>query len=489
MNFNDYTWKLYKQTPAWEEISQLFSPEELMEKEYHLFTRYNSFDVAGVDKELFNSMLEDFYCYNVSEHETPQTLEEAKQMYESILSLGLRVEQEELIRKGDYQYMLRFVPALSFLCYFQASDFFFPYLFRYRAFDLYQIADRFDIQLPQLPKKADYKARCMYYWDLCETLYNFRIEHKLSPVELCAFLYDFSPSYIESAKKGKKTLPQPAQAWCIGGLIGTYDQKLGTPFWQGNAETRRGDVLIHYETSPISAITRLWISQTDGVIDPFFQYYANVYLGGELEIPHITLQELKEDRYFANHPLVRKNFQGVNGWHFSSKDYSELIRIIQSKGFDVDLLPKIYAPTLPMNVVIKKERDVEKELLERTLNEMGLFEGQEFTRQVPIQSGRGTSIYPDYVIGYNEAECKCSVMIEAKYHMKSSKELSDAFNQARSYARILQAKIMVLCDKEYLIVYEGKEGFNRNNGIRYYWSEMSNPDKFNELKKYLCVKA
>jgi hypothetical protein len=30
--------------------------------------------------------------------------------------------------------------------------------------------------------------------------------------------------------------------------------------------------------------------------------------------------------------IVRKNFQGVNGWQMTSEDYQELIRIIKEKG-------------------------------------------------------------------------------------------------------------------------------------------------------------
>lgn len=84
---------------------------------------------------------------------------------------------------------------------------------------------------------------------------------------------------------------------------------IGLLAWQSNMDTKRGDILIHYETSPVSAITCLWIAQTDGVIDPFFHYYSNTYIGDRIVIPNISLKELKADIYFSNHPLVRKNFQ------------------------------------------------------------------------------------------------------------------------------------------------------------------------------------
>ena len=68
-----------------------------------------------------------------------------------------------------------------------------------------------------------------------------------------------------------------------------------------NKDTKKGDILIHYETAPVSAITCLWIAQVEGVIDPFFHYYSNTYIGDRIEIPHISLNELKTDGYFSNH--------------------------------------------------------------------------------------------------------------------------------------------------------------------------------------------
>ena len=40
----------------------------------------------------------------------------------------------------------------------------------------------------------------------------------------------------------------------------------------------------------------------------------------------------------------------------SSEDYSELLRMIKAKGFDINILPKLYAPTLPKNLDIRKKK-------------------------------------------------------------------------------------------------------------------------------------
>lgn len=40
--------------------------------------------------------------------------------------------------------------------------------------------------------------------------------------------------------------------------------------------------------------------------------------------------------------------------------------------------------------------------------------------------------------------------------MRNNKEREEAYLQARSYARLLNSSVIVLCDKDYLIVYEKK---------------------------------
>lgn len=270
------------------------------------------------------------------------------------------------------------------------GEYFFPYLYIDDFYQLARLADCFEIELPPIPKKPDYRARCMYYWELCKVFYQFRKENELSPAELSAFMYDHVPGVI--GIDVKKEMPNPSAAWFIGGLIKGYGTHWTTGFWQTNMDTKRGDILIHYETSPVSAITCLWIAQTDGVVDPFFHYYSNTYIGDRIAIPNIPLKDLKADGYFSNHPLVRKNFQGVNGWPVTGKDYSEFLRLLAAKGFDTSALPQIYTPSLPEGVIVNNERDVEVNLLEPLLNSMGWYEHKDFIRQLPIHAGRGHRI-------------------------------------------------------------------------------------------------
>lgn len=492
MKFNKYTWNLYKNSIDGQKAIKEFEEASNEVSEIDLVFKYNPRMKLWFDddksRQSISDTCEGLWCYNICEfpdEERPKTLEEAKEKFEDVIFRGLTDSGVILIPIQDYEMMLNEITWTSFLLYYFAPEFFFPNIFIYRFFDLHKIADMFEIDLPPIPKKSDYKARCIYYWSLCEVFYRFRKEHELSPAELCAFLYDFAPNFIP---KDETNIPHPTQTWCIGGLI-DKNELFKTTFWQANPETKKGDILIHYETSPISAITRLWIAQTDGVIDPFFHYYGNVYMTNQIEIPHISLKELQADEYFSKHPLIRKKFQGVNGWPISSEDYTELLRMIKAKGFDTDTLPKLYAPTLPKNIEIGCEHDVEKLLLEPLLNAMEWYENKDFIRQLPIHAGRGHRIFPDYVLHYNNKpnEEKAKVLIEAKLYMKNNLEIEAAFLQARSYARLLESSAIVLCDKQCLIVYEKKQSFDRDNYTKYYWRELENPDIFNELKNKLNI--
>ena len=152
-------------------------------------------------------------------------------------------------------------------------------------------------------------------------------------------------------------------------------------------------------------------------------------------------------------------------------------------------MPKLYAPTLPKDVIIEYEHDVEQQLLEPLLNSMGWYENKDFIRQLPIQAGRGHRIFPDYALHYGNKpnEERAKVLIEAKLCMRNNKEREEAYLQARSYARLLNSSVIVLCDKDYLIVYEKKDSFDRDRYKKYHLGELENPDLFNELKNKLNI--
>nr|DAX85459.1 MAG TPA: type I restriction enzyme R protein [Caudoviricetes sp.] len=480
MNFNKYTWELYKQTNGGKETVSLFQNAAHTVSIYELVSKYNPMEAKFTDKDNIEDCCELLWELAIEQMPLPANIDEARNLYEQIIDGAILFEDGEVfIGKADYKTYLMANMDISFMLFFKAPEYFFPNMFRYHFFDLIKIFDSFGIDLPSPPKKSDYRARCMYYWELCETLYNFREENGLSPFELCALLYDFGQGFT---RKMLSDLPKPSKAWFIGGRI-MPEEDLDFIFWQANEDTMRGDILIHYETRPICAITCMWIAQTDGVIDPFFYYYANTYIGNRIKLPHISLQELKNDEYFASHSLIRKNFQGVNGWEMNNKDYVEILRMIQAKGYDISNLPTLYSPKMPCTN-INLEKDVEEQLLIPLLHSMGMTD---YMRQVPLRAGRGERIYPDFALHCTKTDNGyiAKVLIEAKLSMRNKKEVYAAFQQANSYAHLMESPVIILCDKEMILVYTNENGFNRNRYKRFFWEDMENPDKFNELKRIL----
>lgn len=357
---------------------------------------------------------------------------------------------------------------------------------------LQKFFDKYSLELPKIPSRTDWKGRCMYYMEISKIVYQFRIDNELSPAELCALMFEYAQGHVDVQEE---SLPEPSQAWLIGGASGDGEKNANYRFWQANPDTKRGDILIHYEKYPIKAITAVWRAEENGIVDPLFYYYSNTYAGHKIDVPHITLDELKNDEFFRNPlspvaKLINKNFQGVNGWTVSGEDYKHFLDLWKAKEFDTSKLPKLYAPELPDGVIIVHESDVSNQLLRPTLNSMGWKEGVDYKPEVHFKAGRGSAKRPDFclhVTGEGD-DLEAKVIFECKLYMKNGKEIEANFTQGRSYAKWGNAQVLVLCDKVQILVYERQNGsFDRNKFKKFYWKEVmgGNPDKFNELKRLL----
>ncbi len=197
---------------------------------------------------------------------------------------------------------------------------------------------------------------------------------------------------------------------------------------------------------------------------------------------------LKADSYFSKLPIVRKNFQGVNGIQLSANTYKELQQLFEHKGFDVSVLPQLYSPDLEFSITLNNEKDVEEKLLISLLNNLG-YKENDWERQLSQKAGRNEKIIPDFVflpkgeIYFQNAP----MIIEAKYDMSSNIEQTKAYNQALSYARMMKASYFAICDKHRIMVYKEKKGsFNRFNPIfEKHWQNLNNKETFRELKSII----
>lgn len=436
------------------------------------------------DEKWLSNNLESFYndLTSFTFSEIPTTIEEAKDFYEGYTTMVDSSYKESVVNN------LQITLNLYAIC----PKFFFPNLFVMNFIALQKFFDKYSLTLPEIPSRTDWKGRCMYYMEVCKIVYQFRIDNELSPAELCALMFEYAQGHVDVQEEA---LPEPSQAWLIGGTSGDGEINANYRFWQANPDTKRGDILIHYEKHPIKAITAVWRAEENGIVDPLFYYYSNTYAGHKMDVPHITLDELKNDEFFRNPlspvgKLINKNFQGVNGWTVSGEDYKHFLDLWKAKGYDTSKLPKLYAPELPDGVIIVHESDVSNQLLRPTLNSMGWKEGVDYKPEVHFKAGRGSAKRPDFclhVTGEGD-DLEAKVIFECKLYMKNGKEIEANFTQGRSYAKWGNAQVLVLCDKVQILVYERHNGsFDRNKFKKFYWKEVmgGNPDKYNELKRLL----
>lgn len=463
------------------------SPDVTIEEQINLIKQYDSNYIENSvenDIKRLSNTLDDFYKVlgGFTLSELPTNIKEATDFYEGYICM----------LQDSYKVGVGLNIHITLNLYALCPDFFFPNLFVVNFIALQRFFDKYDLTLPEIPSRTNWRERCMYYAKLNEIVYQFRIDNELSPAELCALMFDYSQRHVE---QNDTLLPEPSQAWLIGGTSGDGEKNATYRFWQANPDTKRGDILIHYEKIPTKAITAVWRAEENGIVDPFFWYYSNTYAGHKIEVPHITLDELKNDKFFKNPnspvgKLINKNFQGVNGWTVSGDDYKHLLDIWKEKGCDISKLPKLYAPELPEHITLKVEKDVSINLLVPTLEAMGWKKGVDYDDEVPFKAGRGSAKRPDFCLhltGKGEYK-ETKVVIECKYYMKNNKEVEANFKQGLSYAKWGNAQVLVLCDKVQILVYQRHDGsFYLNNFKKFYWGEVmgGNSDKFNELKKLL----
>ena len=376
---------------------------------------------------------------------------------------------------------IEFYTTFIFLVF---PEIFIPYYFRCNFNVLEKIAGEFEIKLPVMPVKKDYKGRFFYYGELCQVFYDFRMEHNMSPYEFCAFLYDFAPKYIGGVNSYIiNNLPSAKGAYFIGGAKGdeflSDENDIITP-WQCNPETMAGDNIVMYLKYPISAVDSIWRSVSIGFNDPFFYFYRWTYIAKPVKINRVSQKQLQNDSLFKDIPIVRKNMQGINGVELYPKAYNHLLDIACSDLPKLVFLENIEMPN------IQREKDVENNLIKPFLNDLGYSEDS-YIQQLYIEIGNHNHAFLPYFVinpkiadGHKSAE----FIIEAKFSVASKKEFDEYKKQARSYANQLKAKYSVIASKEGIWISSETDDYSRDF-IVLSWAQLKNPDNFHNVKKFL----
>lgn len=512
------TWNRYRDDSAeGKEVIVLFekmkSPESSAEEILEITKRFDPQYFNNMSKKEFVQMTERLNFFMDALGDMLSQNEIKIENAEDIVNLYLdyleyfAVDEEnkplEEITQSYYKGILSNNIFMSIALYSYFPGLFIPNFFVMQFAFLKKFADKYEIDLPKIPNRSDYRERCLYYLDVNFALVNFAIENGIEdPAEICAFIYGCELPVIRDEYEAEfdKPMPKvPEQAWILVGNYGEGEKGMKHGFWQANELTCKGDIMLFYEKSPVKKLNSVWIALEDGVKDPFFHYYSHTYIGNKIEIPAdkaLTFEDFKNSEYFkirnSKGNFVSKNFQDVSGWTVTSEDYAEIKRMLEAKGFDTSVLPSLYEPKRLAGVEITNEKDVEDKLLKPLLEEMGWKRNEDYYQQVEFPSGRGTTKRPDFCLHLTKTDkdIEAQVVIEVKKDMKNNEEIEANFYQGQSYAKWGGVRVLVLCDKKQIRVYERnkKNKFDINHFVRFRWEDMQKLEKFNELKQLLSKK-
>lgn len=511
------TWTRYKESAEGKEVIALFqkiqSPETTAEEILEIAKRFDpQFFNNSSKKEmaqdleslnLFLTVLGDIVSHEEIKIESGEDLINFYLDYLEFFAVDDENKPLEDIPQSYYKGILSNNIFMSIALYAYLPGLFIPNFFVMQFAYLKKFAEKYEIDLPKIPNRSDYRERCLYYFDVCLALINFAVENGIEdPAEICAFIYGCELPVIKDEYEAEfdKPMPKvPEQAWILVGNYGEGEKNMKHGFWQANELTSKGDIMLFYEKSPVKKLNSVWIAMEDGVKDPFFHYYSHTYIGNKIEIPAdkaLTFEDFKNSEYFKKENrgsegnFVSKNFQDVSGWAVTSDDYAEIKRMLEAKGFDTSVLPSLYEPRKFAGITIIDEKDVENKMLKPLLEDMKY----EYRQQVPFRAGHGTvPKRPDFCLHVTgtEDDLKAGVVIEVKKYMKDNNQIKEDYSQGLSYAKWGEPKVFVLCDKNQIRVYER----NKDNHFgtydkckRFRWDDMDNLEKFNELKRLFSKK-
>ena len=191
---NKYVWELYLKSGG-KEIVDFFKTNlsEKITKEYssvvrkfHEYYCVNKDTVEDVEitlNELFKVLNEDETEYEyepIDIQKYPEIIDEAMDELWSILIERNPTEKDAFIDFISYSGVAYHSTALTYDYY----ECFIPYYFQYNYNVLEIIAEQFDIILPELPNKQEYKKRFYHYGELCKVFTKYRLDNGWSPYEL-----------------------------------------------------------------------------------------------------------------------------------------------------------------------------------------------------------------------------------------------------------------------------------------------------------------
>ena len=474
---NQKIWNFYKQSDEYKRLVDIFNPEaedyvKAVESVFQLSVDMGDDKSLDQHLSLYEAIEANFFGqgFEFVEESSREDFEAYIDEFEihtyNVDKEGnivlLNGPRDTIVKKDNYRSKAYNVDTISTFLYFNHS-YFKPVLLGTRFNIIQDNCDQLGIDLPSFPKSHDYKAALMWYYDLCAVFNDFQKQYEMTDQEFCACFYGLAPSLKDDDEK--KPLPKPINVWLTGAskedIISLEKNMENDSLWTCNENTRRGDIVVLYAVSPNSCIHSIWRADSEGTFNPFDYYQNRTRVTDGVKVSRISLKELKEDPVFGKLPMLNNNLQGINGKRLPNWAYEALLNMIEAKGDDISKLPVLFESKDWNPGKMTSEHDVEERIVIPFLRDFGYGDG-DWKRQLRMKSGRKEEReIPDFVFfPHGEAQFEIApLLIEAKWLMKSEKDRNDAYRQALSYARMLQAPIFGICDEERLIIYQ-----QQNNG-------------------------
>lgn len=361
--------------------------------------------------------------------------------------------------------------------------YFFPYSFRWR-FDIFKeiIETNTGIELPEVPHKVDLTGRFRYYFTLNSLLQNFARKNDMDEYDLICFVYHYCLNNYQN--NTSRELPSPsgvrflmAAAVDIETLNDIEDIP---PVWGARPNMRRGDIFLMYEPSPIKGIRTIFRAESEPFKDPFTWWYYTIRLCEPLRCKLISRDEMKETQQLSQ---LISDVRFLASREITLEAYNEFLSIYKKNNPKGKPLPLLKGSRSGYKGILKNEKDVETKILEPFLKEISYSE-DDWTRQAVIKVGIKERGIPDYVFGLKKNKAK--MIIEAKHHVLTHDSEIKAFEQAQSYAKLLDSDIIVIVSEKKINVYQKKQNaFTSDNKVTFTWKDMEDIELFNKCKRLI----
>ena len=228
------SWERYKKSSEGQETIALFNnictPECTSKDMFEVIKRFNPFFTHNWGKKEDNWAIKGFEFFDkIVNEDIPRDEIEWKDFdyeeYYMWLTLGLVTDNEDAdlyeVPQVNFKRMLSDSMLLSIVLYKYMPEYYIPNLYAMQFVYFQRFVKKYDLVLPEIPHRSDYRKRWLYYLDMCNVINEFaHLNEFQDSGELCAFLFDYEFTNIKDEMDAEFAKPMPTvpeQAWILVG--------------------------------------------------------------------------------------------------------------------------------------------------------------------------------------------------------------------------------------------------------------------------------